>query len=175
MLQIPLWKRIAILAVVALAFVYAMPNLFYSRVEAHNDALVAAERAGFETPEQAAARGNALYGPGTPIYVGNNPGQEVMCTTTAAGYNDRGEKVALTAGHCGNVGDAVRSADSWQLGRTGTSEYLLRGAWVYRKVGAQVYRYDTLPDFVRELQSGALGGSWRETPEGTREIDRFID
>ena len=57
MLQIPLWKRIAILAVVALAFVYAMPNLFYSRVEAHNDALVAAERAGFETPEQAAARG----------------------------------------------------------------------------------------------------------------------
>lgn len=61
------------------------------------------------------------------------------------------------------------------LGRTGSSEYFLRGAWVYRKVGAQVYRYDTLPDFVRELQTGAMGGGWRETPEGTREINRFID
>lgn len=74
--------------------------------------------------EQAAVRGNALYGPGTPIYVGNNPGQEVMCTTTAAGYNDRGEKVALTAGHCGNVGDAVSSADAWRLGRTGTVAFV---------------------------------------------------
>ena len=56
MLNIPLWKRIAILGLVALGLLYAMPNLFYSRVETHNDAVVAAERAGFETPEQAAAR-----------------------------------------------------------------------------------------------------------------------
>ena len=70
--------------------------------------------------EDARRRGRALYGPSTPLYVGSEPGKEVMCTTTAAGYNDRGQKVALTAGHCGNVGDAVRSADAWQLGRTGT-------------------------------------------------------
>lgn len=56
MLNIPLWKRIVILGLVALGLLFAMPNLFYSRVETHNDAVVAAERAGFETPEQAAAR-----------------------------------------------------------------------------------------------------------------------
>jgi len=57
MLQIPTWKRILILGIVAVGLLYAMPNLFYQRVEAHNDAITAAERAGFETPEQAAARG----------------------------------------------------------------------------------------------------------------------
>lgn len=56
MLQIPTWKRILILGLVAIGLLYAMPNLFYQRVEAHNDAIVSAERAGFETPEQAAAR-----------------------------------------------------------------------------------------------------------------------
>lgn len=70
--------------------------------------------------EDAMRRGRALYGPSTPLYVGSEPGKEVMCTTTAAGYNDRGEKIAITAGHCGKVGDAVSSADAWQLGRTGT-------------------------------------------------------
>ena len=70
--------------------------------------------------EEARRRGRALYGPSTPLYVGSVPGQEVMCTATVAGYNDRGEKIAITAGHCGKVGDAVRSADAWQLGRTGT-------------------------------------------------------
>ncbi|MBK5945445.1 protein translocase subunit SecD [Rhodobacter veldkampii DSM 11550] len=57
MLQIPLWKRIVILALVLSGIAFAVPNLFYGRVEAHNDAIVAAERVGFETPEQAVARG----------------------------------------------------------------------------------------------------------------------
>ena len=57
MLHIPLWKRVIILGLVGLGLLYAMPNLFYSRVETHNDAITAAERAGFETPEQVAARG----------------------------------------------------------------------------------------------------------------------
>ncbi|WP_299362639.1 protein translocase subunit SecD [uncultured Paracoccus sp.] len=56
MLQIPAWKRVLILGLVALGLLFAMPNLFYSRVEQHNDALKAAEQAGFETPELAAAR-----------------------------------------------------------------------------------------------------------------------
>jgi len=76
--------------------------------------------------DDAMRRGRALYGPSTPLYVGSEPGKEVMCTTTAAGFNDRGEKIAVTAGHCGNVGDAVRSADSWQLGRTGTITHVNR-------------------------------------------------
>lgn len=56
MLQIPLWKRIVILVLCAFGLLTAMPNLFYSRVETHNDAIAAAERAGFETPEEAADR-----------------------------------------------------------------------------------------------------------------------
>ena len=56
MLQIPFWKRALILGLVAIGLLFAMPNLFYGRVEQHNDAVTAAERAGFETPEQAEAR-----------------------------------------------------------------------------------------------------------------------
>ena len=56
MLDIPFWKRLLILGLVLLGLLFAMPNLFYNRVEQHNDAIAAAERNGFETPEQAAAR-----------------------------------------------------------------------------------------------------------------------
>ena len=56
MLQIPLWKRLLIIAICLLGVITAAPNLFYSRVEGHNDAIAAAERAGFMTPEQEAAR-----------------------------------------------------------------------------------------------------------------------
>ena len=55
MLQIPLWKRILIWGFVALGLVLAAPNLFYSRVEGHNDALKTIEQSG-ETPELVAAR-----------------------------------------------------------------------------------------------------------------------
>ena len=41
MLQIPMWKRILIWSTCALALLFAMPNLFYDRVERHNDAVVA--------------------------------------------------------------------------------------------------------------------------------------
>jgi len=54
MLQIPLWKRLVILALVALGLWFAMPNAFYSRVEVHNDALAEIEKLG-ETPERASA------------------------------------------------------------------------------------------------------------------------
>ena len=54
MLDIPVWKRVLILGVVALGLLYAMPNLFYERVEAHNDAVTAVERNGVETPEDTA-------------------------------------------------------------------------------------------------------------------------
>ena len=46
MLLIPLWKRVLIWGVCALGVLLAMPNLFYSRVEGHNDAAVAMERTG---------------------------------------------------------------------------------------------------------------------------------
>ncbi len=56
MLDIPFWKRLLILGLVLAGLLFAAPNLFYSRVEQHNDAIAAAERNGFETPEQAQAR-----------------------------------------------------------------------------------------------------------------------
>ncbi|MEM8774844.1 MAG: protein translocase subunit SecD [Pseudomonadota bacterium] len=44
MLQIGLWKRVLIWGLVALGLLLAMPNGFYSTVEAHNDAIAAQER-----------------------------------------------------------------------------------------------------------------------------------
>lgn len=43
MLQIDLWKRIVIWGLVALGLLMALPNLFYDRVERHNDAVAAIE------------------------------------------------------------------------------------------------------------------------------------
>ena len=60
------------------------------------------------------------------------------------------------------------------IGRAGSAVYTVRGAWVYRNPGANPYRYDTLEGFVTEMLTGALGGSWRETPIGTRIINRFV-
>ncbi|GGH46932.1 protein translocase subunit SecD [Frigidibacter albus] len=56
MLHIPLWKRVIILGLVGLGLLTAMPNLFYARVEAHNDAVAQIEASGVETPELVAAR-----------------------------------------------------------------------------------------------------------------------
>ncbi|RFU13587.1 protein translocase subunit SecD [Rhodobacteraceae bacterium W635] len=50
MLNIPLWNRIVIWGLVALGLAFAMPNLFYPRVERHNDAAAAIE-AGLSSEE----------------------------------------------------------------------------------------------------------------------------
>jgi len=49
MLQIDLWKRIVIWALVAVGLLLALPNAFYTKVETHNDAVAAIE-AGAEAP-----------------------------------------------------------------------------------------------------------------------------
>lgn len=64
----------------------------------------------------AQAQGYSLYGPGTPIFVG----ESMMCTLGVTGYDAAGRMVGLTAGHCGQPGDVVMSADSWEIGRSGT-------------------------------------------------------
>ena len=60
-LHTPLWKRLFIWGLVALGVIMAAPNLFYSRVEGHNDAVAAiAKQAALgtaATPEQLAAVG----------------------------------------------------------------------------------------------------------------------
>ncbi|QCO57371.1 protein translocase subunit SecD (plasmid) [Pseudorhodobacter turbinis] len=56
MLQIPLWKRAIIWGLCALGVILTVPNLFYTQVETHNDAVAAVEAAGgVATPEQEAA------------------------------------------------------------------------------------------------------------------------
>ena len=56
MLYIPMWKRVLIWSVVALGIIFAAPNLFYDRVERHNDAVRAIEAQGL-TPSLEAERG----------------------------------------------------------------------------------------------------------------------
>lgn len=56
MLQIDRWKRILIFGICLLGLLYALPNAFYARVEAHNDAVAQIEATGVETPELVAAR-----------------------------------------------------------------------------------------------------------------------
>lgn len=52
MLHIPLWKRVTIWGLVALGMLFALPNLFYERVELHNDTVKVVEATGIVMPEQ---------------------------------------------------------------------------------------------------------------------------
>lgn len=56
MLQISLWKRILIWGTCALGLAFAAPNLFYAKVESHNDAVARLEQGAQATPELIAAR-----------------------------------------------------------------------------------------------------------------------
>jgi preprotein translocase subunit SecD len=55
MLDIPLWKRVVIWGVVALGVLLAAPNLFYGKVEGHNDAAALIERGAEPTGDIAQA------------------------------------------------------------------------------------------------------------------------
>jgi preprotein translocase subunit SecD len=55
MLYSPLWKRLLILALCAWGIVASAPNLFYTRVEAHNDAVAAIGEGGIADDAQSAA------------------------------------------------------------------------------------------------------------------------
>ena len=45
-LETPLWKRVVVWAAVLVGLILAAPNLFYSRVETHNDAASAIAKVG---------------------------------------------------------------------------------------------------------------------------------
>ncbi len=51
MLNIPVWNRVLIWGVVMFGLAFALPNLWYPRVERHNDALAAIETTGISTSE----------------------------------------------------------------------------------------------------------------------------
>lgn len=71
MLQIDRWKRVLIFGICLLGLLYAMPNAFYARVEAHNDAKAQIAATGVTTPElQAAADGWPNWLPSSLVNLG---------------------------------------------------------------------------------------------------------
>lgn len=107
--------------------------------------------------KNAASRGRALYGAGAPIYVG----MYGMCTVAAVGTDGAGRRVALTAGHCGNIGDQVVSADSFAAGSTGR---------IARKNGALDYAVIELGPRA-DLTASYNGTTIRSTGGATRTGD----
>ncbi|MAQ81884.1 MAG: protein translocase subunit SecD [Maritimibacter sp.] len=70
MLQIPLWKRVVILGLVVFGLLFALPNLFYPRVEMHNDAVAEIERMGATPEREAAASSWPSWLPATLVNLG---------------------------------------------------------------------------------------------------------
>lgn len=64
---------------------------------------------------QKAIAPRTLVGPSTPIAVGDS-----VCTLAVAGVDSHGNKVGITAGHCGNPGAPVMSLDNPKGGKIGT-------------------------------------------------------
>ncbi|AZA10916.1 S1 family peptidase [Corynebacterium gerontici] len=75
-----------------------------------------------QVARDAHARGTTLYGPGTPILVND----ESMCTVAVTGTDAQGRKLAITAGHCGEVGQPIKSLDAVQLGNNAPSGTIVR-------------------------------------------------
>ena len=70
MLQIALWKRIAIWTVVAVGLILALPNGFYTRVEQSNDARAEIEMLGATAERDAAAAGWPNWMPSSLVNLG---------------------------------------------------------------------------------------------------------
>lgn len=64
---------------------------------------------------QRAIAPKTLLGPSTPILVGDS-----VCTLAVAGIDKHGNKVGITAAHCGGPGTPVASLDNTKGGRIGT-------------------------------------------------------
>ncbi|MGR3437395.1 protein translocase subunit SecD [Salipiger abyssi] len=70
MLQIDTWKRVLIWALVVAGLVLAAPNLFYNRVETHNDAVKAIEANGATPEREAQAAGWPSWLPSDLVNLG---------------------------------------------------------------------------------------------------------
>ena len=64
---------------------------------------------------QKAIAPQTLVGPSTPILVGDS-----VCTLAVAGFDSHGNKVGVTAAHCGAPGTPVASLDNIKGGQIGT-------------------------------------------------------
>lgn len=70
MLQIDTWKRVLIWAVCLAGLFFSFPNMFYSRVEMHNDAVAEIEALGATPEREAAARAWPDWLPSTLVNLG---------------------------------------------------------------------------------------------------------
>ncbi len=70
MLQVPLWKRLVILAVCAAGILFSFPNAFYSKVETHNDAVAEIEVLGSSSQREADAAQWPSFLPSTLVNLG---------------------------------------------------------------------------------------------------------
>lgn len=106
--------------------------------------------------EQNRIRPQALIGPSTPVFIGQN-----VCTIAISGIDAQGNKIAITAGHCGNPGDPVLSLDAGEAGKIGT----------YVRAGYPDYGVIKLRNDVRLSRTygrvsiaqlgGAIPGTWQ--------------
>jgi preprotein translocase subunit SecD len=70
MLQISLWKRVVIWALVLLGLAFALPNAFYTRVEGHNDAVLEIEAFGASPEREALASAWPTWMPSALVNLG---------------------------------------------------------------------------------------------------------
>ncbi|MEC3861128.1 protein translocase subunit SecD [Mesobacterium sp. TK19101] len=70
MLQIDTWKRVLIWALVVAGLTFALPNVFYNRVEQHNDAVAAIKKSGSTPDREAQAALWPSYLPATLVNLG---------------------------------------------------------------------------------------------------------
>ncbi|GAA3184188.1 hypothetical protein GCM10020255_079840 [Rhodococcus baikonurensis] len=93
-------------------------------------ACLAAVAAGAGVAGAAPAPSSVALGGGSGILLPDvdhsNPDQVAACTLTAVGYDNAGSLVALTAGHCGVVGDRVFAEYLPEAGPIGRFTYRVR-------------------------------------------------
>ncbi len=101
---------------------------------------------------------SVLAGPSMPIYVGNN-----ICTLSVVGYDKAGNKVGITAGHCGGPGAPVVSMDAEKAGQIGT---VVRNGYP----DVAVIKFNNKVRLTRSYNNvsiGALGGA---TPASLQQL-----
>ncbi|PRQ11467.1 trypsin [Corynebacterium sp. 13CS0277] len=109
--------------------------------------------------------GKSLFGPGTPIYVGT----QNFCTLGVAGYDEAGNTIGVTAGHCGAIGDEVYSADSWENGVTGTvvAKSAPTGTGAQGAFGdVAIIKFDDTKAAVTRTYNGVTVAGLGTTPQG---------
>lgn len=81
-----------------------------------------------------AAPAAITVGSGSPIHMPQPDGQVGACTVAGVGNDKFGNKVALTAGHCGKVGDKVTTASGKPLGTYAASVMNVNGVVQFNKL-----------------------------------------